>query len=345
MNASDVLRRILFLPESASTFAERVDGLHFFVLITTLVVSTLVAWTALMFFVRYRRRSTDLPTPAVVAPLWLEVTFVVVPMAFFLTWFGIGYRDFVWLTNPPPDAIDVYVMGKQWMWKFSYPEGPNAIDVLRVPVGRPVRLLMTSQDVIHSFFVPDFRIKQDVLPNRYTQTWFTATRTGRFQVLCAEYCGTDHSTMRGAVEVLSGPAYDAWRAEQQGLVARADTPNTGQGKINEVGNLALQGKQLSITLGCLRCHTTEGTPHLGPTWLDLYRRAERLTDGSTVVADEAYLTESMMDPLAKVVEGFKPIMPSYRGRLQAAETAALVEYIKSLRSDRLVRAPAQGVAP
>jgi len=165
-------------------------------------MSTAVGLTAVFFFVRYRRRSETQTTPHIEPKTWLEALFVTVPLIFFLAWFFLGYREFVRQTTPPIDSMDVYVMGKKWMWKFAYPEGPNAINVLRVPAGQNVRLLMTSRDVIHSFFVPEFRVKADVLPGRYTQLWFNATTPGRYQILCAEYCGAGHSIMRGEVIVL-----------------------------------------------------------------------------------------------------------------------------------------------
>ncbi len=329
----ELLRRILFLPPGASTFADRVDGLHFFVIITTMVVSTAVGLTALAFFVRYRRREGGRPAQRVKGGPVIESLFIIVPLGFFLTWFSLGYRDFVWLRTPPADAMDIYVMGKQWMWKFSYPQGPNAVDVLRVPAGRPVRLLLTSRDVIHSFFVPEFRVKQDVLPGRYTQTWFVATRPGLYQVLCAEYCGLSHSMMRGEVAVLPPAEFDAWMAEQQGeRVRQVDGHPTRAEHVPLEASLAEQGRRLALSFGCARCHTVDGTPHLGPTWLDLYGREETLVDGTKVRADEAYLTRSMMEPLAEVVAGFAPTMPSYQGRLGGPETAALLEYIKSLRT-------------
>jgi cytochrome c oxidase subunit II len=348
MQTDDILRRVLFLPERASSFAERVDGLHYFVIITTMVVSSAVGLTALAFFVRYRRRYEGQLTPKSQPPRWLEVAFVVVPGAFFLVWFGHGYSDFVWLKTPPAEAMDVYVMGKQWMWKFSYPDGPNAIDVLRVPANRPVRLLLTSRDVIHSFFVPEFRLKQDALPGRYTQTWFTPTRVGRFQVLCAEYCGVDHSVMRGEVVVMDPAEFDRWQLEQKNaasqpaLASRLDGNPASNEPVPAQGSMAQQGLRVALVQGCLRCHTTDGTPHIGPTWLDLYKRREKLSDGSEVVADEAYLTESMMDPLARLVAGYGPVMPAFQGKLQAPDTAALVELIKSLRSDRVGREPSPG---
>jgi cytochrome c oxidase subunit II len=295
-----------------------------------------VGLTALGFFVRYRRRSDDETTKRIAPPLWLEVAFVVVPLGFFLTWFALGFRDYLTLTQPPRDAIDIYVMGKQWMWKFAYPQGPNAVSVLRVPAHRPVRLLLTSRDVIHSFFVPEFRIKQDAIPGRYTMTWFTATRPGRYQIFCTEYCGTEHSRMLGEVVVMEPSEYDDWmEAQRNTRLAKQDTVASGGEPQLEHSNLVEEGRRQALTQGCVRCHTLDGEDHIGPTWLDLYGREETLSDGSRIKADEAYLTESMMDPGLKIVRGFSSVMPPYQGRLNAPEVAALLEFIKSLRSERL----------
>jgi cytochrome c oxidase subunit 2 len=344
---NDLLRRMLFLPEQASTFAVSVDRLHYFVIVTTMVASALVGGTAIYFFFRYHRRSETQTTPAVHPTLGFEAAVVSIPLAIFLVWFVIGFGDYAKLANPPPEAMDVYVMGKQWMWKFAYPEGPNSVGVLHVPANRPVRLLMTSRDVIHSFFVPAFRLKQDVLPNRYTETWFQATKPGRYQVLCAEYCGTQHSKMWATVVVLSPEAFDAWLKEQQrGLVARADILADPE-MVNIRGDLVEQGKRVAMDQGCLRCHAINAAvndteQHIGPTWVDLYQRPTKLDSGETIIADEAYLTESMMDPNAKLTAGYKPIMPTYQGKLSGPDAAAVVEYIKSLRSDRTELQPLKG---
>ena len=184
-----------------------------------------------------------------------------------------------------------------------------------------------------------------MLPGRYTQTWFNAVAPGRYQILCAEYCGAGHSIMRGEVIVLNPQEYEDWLSSQRrGLASRQDGAPTTLDFAPSLGNLADQGKRVAAEQGCLKCHTTDGTRHIGPTWLDLYQRRERLTDGSTVVADESYLTESMMDPAFKVVEGFQPVMPSFQGKLQPPEVAALVEYIKSLQSDAVRTGPSEGPA-
>ena len=340
---NELLRRLLFLPDQASTFARDVDRLHFFVIITTLIASTAVGLTAIFFFIRYRRRSETQTTPHIEPPAWMEALFIGVPLSFFLLWFFIGFREFVRQQTPPSDAMDVYVMGKQWMWKFAYPDGPNSINVLRVPAGQNVRLLMTSRDVIHSFYVPEFRIKKDVLPGRYTDQWFNATEPGRYQILCSQYCGTGHSIMRGEVIVMKPQDFEDWLASQKrGLVTRQDGSPTALDFAPPLGNLVEEGKRIAADQGCLKCHTIDGTRHIGPTWLDLYHRRERLTTGAFVDADEAYLTRSMMDPAAQVVDGFQPVMPSFEGKISGPEVAALVEYIKSLQSDAVRTGPSEG---
>jgi cytochrome c oxidase subunit II len=338
---NELLRKLLWLPEQASTFAEPVDHLHYFVIIVTMLTSTAVGLLAFLFFFKYRQRRVRQSTPYVVPSLRFELLVILVPLAFFLAWFVQGFRDFVWYATPPKDTMDVYVMGKKWMWKFAYPEGPNAVGTLHVPVGRPVRLLLTSRDVLHSFFVPEFRIKMDVLPGRYTETWFQATKVGRYQVLCAEYCGTWHSQMWGEVVVMPAAQFDEWLAQQrQGpLAERVDSG--GDDGPSFRGTIVEYGKRVAMAQGCLKCHTLDGEPHIGPTWLDLYRRRETLENGDVVVADEGYLTDSMIDPRAKIVKGYKAIMPTYRGRLNAPDAAALVEFIKALRSDKLDNVPSK----
>ncbi|RKH64360.1 cytochrome c oxidase subunit II [Corallococcus sp. AB049A] len=318
---NELLRRLFFLPEQGSTFAVKVDHLHYVLLLTTFAVAVGIGAVGIFFLVRYRRRTASDPTPRVVAPVWLEALFIGVPLSLFLLWFVLGFKQFVWVMSPPQDALDVYVTGKQWMWKFTYPGGPSAIDTLVVPAGRPVRLLLTSRDVIHSFYVPDFRMKRDAVPGRYTDLWFEAPKPGRHPVLCAEYCGLDHSVMRGEVVVLPPADFDAWQDAQRRNLPVARTPES----------MAVRGERVAAAQGCLQCHTVTGAPHIGPTWLGLYGRKEPLEGGGAVLADEAYLTESMMDPLAKVVAGYAPVMPGYHSRLSAEDTGALVEFIKSLR--------------
>ncbi len=330
---NELLRRLLFLPEQATPYAQDVDRLHYFVIITTMIAAAGVFGVAIWFFVRYRRRSEVEPTPHVRPRVIHEVLFVSVPLAFFVLWFAIGYPQFVTLQSPPEDAMDVYVQGKQWMWKFSYPDGPSSVSTLRVPAGRPVRLLITSRDVIHSFYVPALRIKQDALPGRYTQTWFPPAEPGRYEIFCAEYCGMSHSGMIGELVVMPAAEFDAWMAAQRrGLANAQDSSPVAAEHVRPASNVVAEGGRIAAVQGCLKCHSVDGTRHIGPTFVNLYGRAEKLQSGATVVADEAYLTRSMMDPGAELVAGYQNVMPTFQGKLAPPDAAAIVEYIKSLRS-------------
>jgi cytochrome c oxidase subunit 2 len=339
---NELLRRMLFLPEEVSPYAAAADRLHFFVILTTMIAAAGVFGTAIFFFVRYRRRSETETTPHVTPRAIHEVFFVGVPLAFFLLWFAIGYPQFVSLQTPPEGAMDVYVQGKKWMWKFAYPGGPNAVDVLRVPAGKPVRLLITSRDVIHSFFVPALRLKQDALPGRYTQTWFQADRPGRYPIFCAEYCGLAHSGMLGELVVMPEAEYDAWVvAQRRGLAGTQDANPIAGEPVRGASNLVREGQRVAAEQGCLKCHSVDGSRHIGPTWVNLYGRNQKLTTGKTIVADEAYLTKSMMDPGADIVAGYQNVMPTYQGRLAPPEAAAIVEYIKSLRTAAVPSGPSE----
>ena len=330
---NELLRRMLFLPEQASDYARQVDHLHYFVIITTMIAAAGVFGTALFFFFRYRRRSDTDPTPHVSPRAIHEVFFIGTPLFFFLLWFAIGFPLFVNLHSPPKDAMDVYVQGKKWMWKFAYPGGPSSLDVLRVPAGRPVRLLITSRDVIHSFFVPALRLKQDALPGRYTDAWFQADHQGTYQIFCAEYCGLGHSAMLAELVVMPAPEFDAWMAAQRrGITVAQDSNPIAAEQVPAGSNLIRDGERVAADQGCLKCHSVDGSRHIGPTWINLYGRAEKLTAGKTIIADEAYLTRSMMDPGAEIVAGYQNVMPTYQGKLSPPEAAAIVEYIKSLRT-------------
>jgi cytochrome c oxidase subunit 2 len=341
---NEIMRRLLFLPEQASTFAPKVDRLHYFVVSVTMLSSVGVGLAAVYFFFRYRERVKNASTPIVVPSVRFESLIISIPLVFFLAWVFIGFKDYIWYVNPPKNAMDVYVTGKKWMWHFSMPDGPNSNATLTVPARRPVRLLMTSRDVIHSFFVPEFRIKQDVVPGRYTETWFEAVRAGRYRIYCTEYCGTWHSGMVGEVVVLEPADFDQWLSRnREGMLAGKIDASGGAEFGAEAfrGNLVTHGQRLAAVHGCFKCHSLDGAPHIGPTWIDLYQRKTVLQNGQTLIADEGYLTESMMEPYMKMVRGFAQVMPSYRGKLSAPEAAALVEFIKSLRSDAITNVPAK----
>jgi cytochrome c oxidase subunit 2 len=348
---NELLRRILFLPPQSSTIAGEIDQLHFFVITVTMLGATLVTLFGGYFLFRYRRRFGRLVGPQRKTPqplpFWAEAMVIIGLFGLFIMWWVIGFRQFMRMRVAPEDSLEVYVTGKQWMWKFAYPQGANSISTLYVPAGRPVKLILASRDVIHSFFVPDFRIKQDAVPGRLTTLWFEAPEPGRHDIYCTEYCGVSHSTMRGEVIVLSATDYERWlRGATPDLQLAGQTEErpavVGRYSPPELVNMVRQGETAAEQLGCLRCHTLDGSPHLGPTWAGLYGSSVSIAQGGTVIADEAYITESIMDPMVKLHAGFQPIMPSYIGRTRPAEIAAIVELIKSLRS---VRPPPGGGLP
>jgi len=323
------------LPPQASTFARGVDTLHYAVIAVTLLGATLVFALALYFAVRHPRRGTGELTRRMDVSLPLEIAIIGGLELLFLAFWVVGVLQYQRMTSPPPGARPIYVTAKQWMWKFSYPDGRASLDVLTVPAGRVVELVMTSRDVIHSFYVPAFRVKEDVIPGRYITLWFEANTPGRFDLDCAEYCGVGHSRMLGAVRVLGDDDYERW------LDGRLppSREGEGEGESPRTADLVSLGREVAAQRACLSCHTVDGQAHVGPSWARLYGSSVRLAGGGTVIADEAYLTRSMMDPDHEIVAGFKAVMPTYRGVLREAEVAALVEYIKSLREP----GPAPGV--
>jgi cytochrome c oxidase subunit 2 len=308
---NELLRRMLYLPPQASSVSRSIDTLHYTVIGAASAVAVLVFIVMGYCMLRFRERPGQ-PQRAKRLPKGIEVGLGGGTLTAFLVWWVVGFAQFLHIRETPDDAIRIHVVAKQWMWQFVYPNGMAAEDELRVPVGQPVELVMTSRDAIHSFYVPAFRLKEDVLPGRSTTLWFTATMPGTFDIECAEYCGAGHSRMLGRVIALPPADYATWVDGHPAV------------------DLATQGEHLAVRYGCLRCHTVDGTPHLGPTWRGLYGKTVELSDGSHRVADDAYLTESMMDPNAYLVRGFQPLMPSYLGLLQGPDAAAIVEYIRSL---------------
>jgi len=308
---NELLRQLLYLPPQASTVARGVDHFHMVVIITSVLGAVGVAAAVALFLIRYGRRREEGRGGMRAAggrvahvPFGLEIGVIGGLLALFVTFGVIGFRQFVHLRTPPPGAMEIYVVGKQWMWSYAYPDGSATNHDLYVPVGKPIKLLMTSRDVIHSFWVPAFRQKQDVVPGRMTTLWFEVAEPGTYEVLCAEYCGTQHSTMRGRVIALDAEAYARW----------------SEGRAAPEQDLAAQGERRAAEVGCLRCHTVDGAPHIGPTFAGMFGSQVRLATGQRVVADAAYVTESMMDPEVKIHAGFLPVMPSYRGILQAGDT-------------------------
>jgi cytochrome c oxidase subunit 2 len=323
---NDWILWLLDLPPEASTYAAGVDCLHLVVITTTVFGAVLVFLLAVYWLVRYRQRRPLETTATSSISLRHEIALIGGLLSLFLAFWAVGATQYNHMRSPPAGAMTVYVTAKQWMWKFGYPNGRASMDILTVPVHRPVKLVMTSRDVIHSFYVPAFRMKQDVVPGRYYTAWFEATSPGQYAIECAEYCGVSHSRMGGAVQVLSDENYARWLDGKE-----FDAPGARfEGSVAERGDLASAGRDVAARRGCLACHTIDGQPHIGPTWVGLFGSEVTLADGTSVVADEAYLTRSMMDPQAQIVRGYKPVMPTYFGVLEATEVASLVEFMKSI---------------
>jgi cytochrome c oxidase subunit 2 len=291
--------------------AGNVDALYVFLLLISVMVSALIFTLILVFAIRFRRQK-GVEAEQIEGSLPLELTWSIMPLFVFLFIFGWGAVIFFQMRTPPKDASTIYVVAKQWMWKLEHEEGIREINSLHIPVGRNVKLIMTSQDVIHSFYVPAFRVKQDVVPGRYTTMWFKATKPGTYHLFCAEYCGTQHSGMIGEVVVMEAAQYQAWLA--------------GGGA---TGTMASNGESLFQQLGCATCHRSD-TQGRGPNLAGLFGKRVALSDGTTVVADEGYIRESILVPTAKIVSGFKPIMPPFQGLVTEEQLNALVAYVKSL---------------
>ncbi len=302
-------------PEKASTIAAGVDHLYFFLVAVAALFSIGIFVTLFFFALRYRRRKEGETAVPIHGSTPLEIVWSAIPLVIVMMMFGWGASLYFRNSRAPEGAIEIYVVGKQWMWKLQHPEGQREINELHVPVGRPVRLIMTSQDVIHSFYIPAFRIKNDVLPNRYSTAWFQATRTGEYHLFCAEYCGTQHSGMVGRVVVMEPAEYEQWLSG---------------GPVGE--SLSVAGERLFRRLGCTNCHSPEARGRTrGPLLAGLFGKPVPLQDGKIVTADEAYIRESILNPRAKIVAGYAPEMPTFQGQVTEENLLELIAYIKSLR--------------
>lgn len=303
----------LWLPEAASSIAGDVDALFYFILRTSIVLFVGVVGTMIFFAYRYRRRSqADRPLPFK-ENKWVEASWIIIPTVLVAIVFTWGFQVFVRLGVAPPNSYEITVRATKWSWLFEYPNGARS-NTLHVPVSRPVKLRMSSSDVIHSFFVPAFRVKQDVLPGRYTYVWFEATRQDTFQVMCTEYCGQQHSTMITSVVAQSQDEFEVWL--QEAVIDESMPP-------------AARGELLFTQQGCFACHSVDGTTGSGPTVQGLALSERTFTDGTSATADENYLRESIINPAALIVEGFAPVMPGqYGATLTTEEIDALIAYIQ-----------------
>jgi cytochrome c oxidase subunit II len=302
-------------PQQASTMAHRVDALYIFLLVVTGMMALLVCAFVIFFAARFRHRP-GVRAEQIEGSTALEITWSVIPFVIFMAIFVWGAVVYFKERTPPADATEVYVVAKQWMWKVEHAEGQREINELHVPVGRDVKLIMTSQDVIHSFYIPAFRIKQDVLPGRYTVEWFRATKPGVYHLFCAEYCGTQHSGMVGDIVVQQPAEYEAWIN---------GSPN---------GPLSATGEKIFAELGCSTCHRAD-TQGRGPNLQGIFGKPVQLEDGRIVTADENYVRQCILDPGSKRVKGFQPIMPTFQGLVSEEQVNALVAYIKAISETKL----------
>jgi cytochrome c oxidase subunit 2 len=326
-----IFAEIALFPQEASTTARQVDMLFLFLVTVCGAVSLLVAVLMIYFAIRYRRRPGEVGNPPEThASRALEWFWTFTPMAIFVVIFVWGAQVYFSAYRPPDDASTIYVVGKQWMWKFQHPEGQREIDTLHVPLGQPVRLMMTSEDVIHSLFIPDFRIHMDLLPERYTSVWFQATRVGMYRLFCSQYCGTSHAGMSGVVVVMEPADYEKWL--HQGAE----------------GSMALEGRKTFMKYECITCHSANSDGR-APVLEELFGKTVIFNDGQTEKADENYIRESILYPSAKIVAGYENIMPTFKGSVDEDDIFQLIAFIKSLKHgetpERVENSPPPSTTP
>jgi len=310
-----------WIPEAASNLAGKVDGVILVITLISIFFFVLISAVLIYFSVKYRRRREDEETPYITGSEPLEIIWTVIPSILLILLFVHAFIVYKDMRTPPKDAVDITVTGKQWLWTFDYYNGKKTLNELYVRQNRPVRMIMRADDVLHSFFIPQFRVKQDLIPGRYTQLWFTPTKVGTYDLFCAEYCGTGHSAMLGKVIVLSPEAYDIW---EKGIgvddgAAVASLPP------------AELGEKIYKEKGCNACHSIDGSVVIGPSFKGLYGKTGVLEDGTSYTADENYIMKSILEPQEEIVEGFQPVMPSFKGILSEDEVTAVIAYIKTLK--------------
>ncbi len=306
-------------PPQASTLSHKVDALFFFMLGGAIFFSLLIVAVLVFFLVKYRRRHPDESGRVLTGhATLLEITWTGIPFVLLMVCFFWGAHVFFGASRPPADAAQYYVYGKQWMWKVEHPDGKREINAFHVPVGVPIKLTMTSEDVIHDFAVPAFRLKMDVLPGRYTTAWFKATAVGQYHIFCDQYCGVEHSKMVGTIYVMEPQDYRAWVA--------------GQGAFGPAGGTVASGAELFVSKACTTCHRPDSSAR-APILQGVFGSKVALLGGQTVTADENYIRESILNPQAKIVQGYQPIMPTFKDQLSEEEVIQLIKYIKDLKPE------------
>ena len=308
-------------PPQASTVAVEMDLLYGFIVAVCAFFTVLVAFLVVYFAVKYRRRHPDDVGADIHGSLSLELTWTFIPFVLSLVMFAWGASLFFRLSTPPANAMELFVVGKQWMWKVQHPEGVREINEMHVPIGRPVRITLGSEDVLHDYSIPAFRVKMDAVPGKLTTLWFEATVPGRYHIFCAEYCGTKHSGMIGEVIAMQPQDYEVWLAGGR-----------------STGTAAQNGERLFSDLACITCHKTDSTGR-GPSLLGVFGSQVELTDGRKVTADENYLRESIMNSQAKIVKGYQGIMPAFQGMVSEENLMQLIAYIRTLKPAEPASAP------
>ncbi|MGZ3742317.1 MAG: cytochrome c oxidase subunit II [Pseudobdellovibrionaceae bacterium] len=307
-----------FMPSEATKIASQVDNLYGFLLVASLISFFILMGGMTFFIFKYRRRTKNDKTAYITHNAFLEFLWSFIPLVIFLGVFAWGWLIYHDMRSMPKDALEVHVFAKQWAWEFEYKSGVKTGNLVVVPVNKDVKLIMTSKDVIHSFYIPSFRLKQDVVPGRYTALWFHADKLGEFHVFCAEFCGTQHSGMLATLKVVPQAEYDAWLEEE-----------------SQVGNLPLakRGEKLFAVKACSSCHSVaDATTKVGPSLWKKFGTKEAIEGGGDVEVDENYIRESILTPNAKIVKGFpKGVMPTFQGQLNETELNALIEYVKTLK--------------
>lgn len=305
------------LPPAKSTTAETTDALFHFINVTSLILLIGITIAIIYFAIKYRRKSDEDVTPVISHNSKLEITWSVIPLILVMIVFGWGLSGYVTLATPPDDAYEIRVVGKSWLWEFHYNTGHVSVNELHVPANRPVKLVMSSDDVLHSFYIPDYRIKRDVLPNRYTSVWFEATEPGESIIFCTEYCGTAHSNMLATTYVHEQEDFDTWLATA--------------GSADDDRDPVELGEELITRNACNTCHSVDGSRLQGPSFQGLWGTEREMQDGEIVVFDENYVRESILEPNARITRGYDPVMPSYAGTLNDRQIDAIIEYLKTLQ--------------
>lgn len=316
------------LPASASDVAAHWDTFYIFLCIISLFFFVLCIGGMVYFSWIYRKGRPG-KTSTVSHNTPLEVIWTVIPTILLMIVFGWGWVLYKEMVHAPADSMEVRVLGKQWLWQFQYEDGRVTTGDLFVPVNQPVKLVMSSEDVLHSFFIPDFRVKQDVVPGMFTSVWFEAKEPGMHQVYCTEYCGAAHSGMLAKVYALSEEDWKLWKRGKEIKIPGMEKPIAKSGETKRV-SLASAGEKI-VKQYCTACHTTDGTKRLAPTFKGIYGSKEELTDGTTVTVDDNYIRESIEAPATKVTKGYSPIMPSFKGQLSEEQISQIIMYIKSLK--------------